>query len=81
MNSTWKMFFWAMLSHPEFRHCYINLPITLELRSFKDWRGRGFAASLHFKVPSPYVPWSVRDAYFEANNLYNPGPDFDDIPF
>lgn len=79
MNSTWEMFFWAMLHHADFKYCYINLPVSLELRSFKDWRGRGFAASLHFKMPKPYIPWTVREEFFKAQGV--PDKFFDEIPF
>jgi hypothetical protein len=80
--SEWRIFFWAMLHSPEFRYCYIRNPIAFGFRVGRTADSRIFWLSLTFQALGPYMPWSVRDAFYFAHKD-EPAVEtmFDDIPF
>lgn len=75
----WQIFFWAMLHSPEFKYCFIHLPLWVQVRrEYASSHYRILALRVGVRSLSVYFPWSVREAYHKAHGLPHP---FDDIPF
>lgn len=81
-QSNLRIFKWAMLHSPEFRYCFIKLPISLGFKWAKDYKGDwSVSISISFQRLGVYIPWSVRDDHYLHTGRDNPALDFDDIPF
>jgi len=75
---TLRFFWWAMMHHPDFKYCYIKMPISFGVRRSHSKQTTYLSFQVTFQPLSVYIPYSVRDSYESANGLK---PDFDDIPF
>lgn len=78
MNQRLKIFLWAAVHHPDFRHCYITIPIWFDALKLHHRGQMNWMLTLGFRRPVVYIPWKVESAYLKA---IGKTPEFDDIPF
>lgn len=73
-----RIFFWAAMHDPEFKLCYIRLPLSIRTASGKRYPGRFWSIEFSLRPIDLYIPWRVEDAYNAAHGLKG---EYDDIPF
>lgn len=74
-----RFFRWAMMHHPDFKLCYIQMPIVFRAERSYSLYQTYFRFDITIRPVSIFVPYSVRDAYWTAQGKAEQF--FDDIPF
>lgn len=78
MTEKLKIFLWAAMHSPNFKFCYIPLPLSLHFK--RHYPYPGYVCELHMEPLNIYLPWMVRNDYYHFNSE-GITPQYEEIPF